>query len=161
MRICFLYALETILDSILTILRICKIKGTTPYGFDRSILLRSQCLGDLNIVLIKMLTLILQLGRTMSKHKICPKLSEMSSESFLIFIDSKFTVRRVLRTPLCLRMAECFQVPQWATAAGANERKRTETVGKCTRPVASSSAERLAQNVSTNPSYTRDVGEYC
>ena len=50
-------------------------------------------------------------------------------------------------------------IPQSATA---RERKRTEANAnerRYTRPVGSSSAERLAQNVSTNPSSTRDVRE--
>ena len=38
------------------------------------------------------------------------KFSKLISELFLKFIDIKFTARRVLRTPLCLHMAECFQV---------------------------------------------------
>ena len=48
------------------------------------------------------------------------------------------------------------------TETNENERKRTETnenERKCTRPFGRSSAERLTQNVSTNPSSTRDVRE--
>ena len=38
------------------------------------------------------------------------KISELSSRYFLICIKRRFAVRRVLRTPLRLHMAKCFQV---------------------------------------------------